>query len=97
MERIRFTMEYEELKDASFVIENVTENLQVKKTVYEKLDGICNESCVFLANTSCISITQIASFTKRPRKVIGVHFMNPVPMKTTVEVIKGYHTSGEST
>lgn len=94
--RIRFEKGYESLEDAGFVIENVTENWEVKKEVYEKIDGICNENCIFLVNTSCISITRIASLTKRAEKVIGVHFMNPVPVMTTVEVIKGYHTSEET-
>jgi 3-hydroxybutyryl-CoA dehydrogenase len=96
LSRIRFTTEYELLKEADTVIENVTENWQVKKSVYERINGICKENCIFLANTSCISITKIASLLKRKEKVIGVHFMNPVPMKITVEVIKGYHTSEET-
>lgn len=94
--RIKCTTDFTILKKADFIIENVTESWQIKKAVYEKINGICNENCIFLVNTSCISITKIASLLKNPEKVIGVHFMNPVPMKTTVEVIKGYYTSEET-
>ena len=94
--RIHFTTDYQVLKDVDFVVENVPEIWEVKKEVYLKIDSICPKHCIFLVNTSCISITKIASLTKRPAKVIGVHFMNPVPLKTTVETIKGYHTSEET-
>lgn len=93
---IKTTTDYLELRDVDFIIENVPEKWELKKQVYEKLDAICPEHTIFLANTSCISITKIAALTKRSRKVIGVHFMNPVPLKKTVEVIKGFHTSEET-
>ncbi|WP_438433068.1 3-hydroxyacyl-CoA dehydrogenase family protein [Gorillibacterium sp. sgz500922] len=93
MDRITFTTDYELVADASFIIENVTENWEVKKEVYERLDPLCHEETIFMVNTSCISITKVASLTRRPDKVIGTHFMNPVPVKKTVEVIRGYHTS----
>jgi len=96
MEGIRFTTEYAPFADADFVIENVTEKWDIKKKVHEQLDAVCPEHCVFAANTSAISITRIGSVTKRPGKVIGMHFMNPVPMKPMVEVIRGYHTSEET-
>jgi len=96
LERIHFSQEYERLKDVDFVIENVTESWDIKKDVYKKLDSICPEECIFLVNTSCISITKIASLTKKPEKIIGTHFMNPVPLKSAIEVIKGYHTSQET-
>lgn len=96
MAQIRFTTDYELLRDVDFVIENVPEIWEIKKEVYHKIDPICPEHCIFLANTSCISITKIGSLTKRPTKVVGVHFMNPVPLKKTVETIKGYHTSMET-
>ncbi len=92
MSRIIFTTEYQKLQDADFVIENVPEKLDIKKNVYRYLDKICKEDCIFLVNTSCISITKIAALTGRAEKVIGTHFMNPVPMKSVIEVIKGYHT-----
>ncbi len=96
LERILFTTDYRRLEEADFVVENVVEKWPVKKEVYARLDAICPERCVFAANTSAISITRIGSATKRPSKVIGMHFMNPVPMKPLVEVIRGYHTSEET-
>lgn len=96
LERITFTTDYQLLQPASFVIENVVEKWEIKKEVYTQLDTICSAHCVFAADTSAISITRIGSWTKRPAKVIGIHFMNPVPMKKTVEVIRGYHTSEET-
>lgn len=94
--RILFTTNYGLLEDVDFVVENVTEKWEVKYKVYIQLDAVCPESCVLAANTSCISITRIGSLTKRPDRVIGMHFMNPVPLKQTVEVIRGYHTSEET-
>ena len=96
VDRIRFTTNYAPFADADFVIENVTEKWEIKKQVHEQLDAVCPTHCVFAANTSAISITRISSATKRPEKVIGMHFMNPVPMKPVVEVIRGYHTSEET-
>lgn len=96
LSQINFSTDYELLKDATFIIENVTEKMDVKEKVYKKIDKICLDECIFLANTSCVSVTQIASFTNRPHQVIGTHFMNPVPLKTAVEVIRGYHTSEET-
>lgn len=96
IERITFTTDYEPFADADFVIENVVENWDVKKGIHTKLDSICPARAVFAANTSAISITRIGSATNRPDRVLGMHFMNPVPMKPTVEVIRGYHTSEET-
>jgi 3-hydroxybutyryl-CoA dehydrogenase len=93
LSHIQFTADYNVLADAAVVVENATENWEVKQEIYRKLDVICPSSCLFLANTSCISITKIASLTQRPSQVIGTHFMNPVPLKQAVEVIRGYHTS----
>ncbi|SCW50049.1 3-hydroxybutyryl-CoA dehydrogenase [Paenibacillus tianmuensis] len=94
--RITFTTDYQLLQDVDWVVENVTENFEIKKEVYKKLDAICKPDCMFLVNTSCISITKIASLTKRPSQIMGAHFMNPVPMKTFVECIRGHHTSDET-
>lgn len=94
--RITLTTDYSQLQNVDFVVENVVEKWDVKKEVYPKLDAICPEHCVFAANTSCISITRIGSVTKRPDRIIGMHFMNPVPLKQTAEVIRGYHTSEET-
>lgn len=96
IQKINFTTDYQQLKNVDFVVENVVEKWDIKKAVYQQLDSICPAHCVFAANTSAISITRIGSATQRPAQVIGMHFMNPVPMKTTVEVIKGYHTSEET-
>ncbi len=94
--RIEFTTDYERLGDVEFVVENVVEKWAVKSEVYPKLDTICPPACIFAANTSAISITKIAGATQRPDRVLGMHFMNPVPMKNTVEVIRGHHTSEET-
>lgn len=91
--RIHITTSYEDLKDADFIVENVPEIVDLKKQVYEKLETVCNQKCIYLVNTSCISITQIGGYTGRSERVIGVHFMNPVPMKNFAEVIKGQKTS----
>lgn len=93
LKKITFSTNYKLLDSADFVVENVTEKWDIKKEVYAQLDAICPERTVFAANTSAIPITRIASATKRPKNVIGMHFMNPVPMKSMVEVIRGYHTS----
>jgi 3-hydroxybutyryl-CoA dehydrogenase len=81
------------VRDCEIVIENVTEKWDVKRPVYEELDAICIPETIFVVNTSAIPITQIGSLTARPDRVVGVHFMNPVPMKNTVELIPGRLTS----
>jgi 3-hydroxybutyryl-CoA dehydrogenase len=93
MARITFTVEYDPLHDVDLVVENIVEKPDVKQNVYMRLDDVCLEACIFAANTSAIPITRIGSWTKRPDRVIGMHFMNPAPMKSMVEVIRGYHTS----
>jgi 3-hydroxybutyryl-CoA dehydrogenase len=94
--RIKASPDYDVLREADFVIENVTEKLAVKTEVYRQLDVICSPLCVFAANTSAIPITRIAAMTRRPAQVLGMHFMNPVPLKNAVEVIRGYHTSDQT-
>ncbi len=94
--RITFTTDYQVLASVDFVIENVTEKWEIKEAVYVDIDAICPQHCIFASNTSCIPITRIGSVTKRPDRVIGMHFMNPVPLKRTVEVIRGHHTSEET-
>jgi len=96
MSLIEFTTDQRLLSEADFVIENVTEKWEIKKQVYEQIDSICPQHCVFAANTSAIPITRIASATRRAPQVLGIHFMNPVPLKSTVEVIRGYHTSEQT-
>ena len=94
--RLTFTTRLEDVAACEFVIENVTEDWSIKKPIYERLDQIVPAGVCFGANTSCISVTRIGSATKRPDKVVGMHFMNPVHMKPTVEVIRGFHTSEET-
>ena len=94
--RITFTTDYGELAATDFVVENVVEKWPIKEQVYRQIDGICRPEVIFAANTSAISITKIGGSTKRPSQVLGMHFMNPVPMKPTVEVIRGFHTSDAS-
>jgi len=78
------------------VIENVTEKWEVKKKVHEQIDAVRRPDCVVAANTSAIPITKIASVTRDASRVVGMHFMNPVPLSSTVEVIRGYHTSDDT-
>lgn len=94
--RIQCTLDYGELAAADFLIENVVERWEVKEPVYHDLDAICPDHCVFAANTSAISITRIGSATERADRVLGMHFMNPVPLKPVVEVVRGHHTSEET-
>ncbi|MUL39085.1 3-hydroxyacyl-CoA dehydrogenase family protein [Gloeocapsopsis dulcis] len=96
LHKIKFSTNYKFLEKAEFVIENATEKWDIKKGIYAQLDAICPKKTIFAANTSAISITRIASVTKCADKVIGMHFMNPVPMKPIVEMIRGYHTSDET-
>ena len=83
--------------DADLVVEAASENVDIKLEIFRNLDKFCPEHTIFASNTSSISITKIASVTNRPNKVIGMHFMNPVPIMKLVEVIKGYSTSEETT
>jgi 3-hydroxybutyryl-CoA dehydrogenase len=94
--RVHYTTKLEDLADAGFVVENVTENWELKKEIYPVIDRVCGPETVFAANTSVISITRFGSVTGRPDRVLGIHFMNPVPLKPTVEVIRGWHTSDET-
>jgi 3-hydroxybutyryl-CoA dehydrogenase len=93
LERIQFTTDYHSLAKAFFVIENVSETWSARQDIYPKLDAVCPDDAVYAAGTSCYPITRIATLTNRPDRVLGIHFMNPVPMKPTVEMIRGYHTS----
>lgn len=96
LDHILFTTDYEPLREVDFVVENVVEKWEVKREIYPRLDAVCPPHCVYAANTSAISITRIGSVSDRPDRVLGMHFMNPVPMKSMVEVIRGYHTSDET-
>lgn len=94
--RVTATTDLDRLADAQFIVENVTERWEVKRDVYRDLDRVCAEPVIFAANTSAISITRIGAATARPDRVVGVHFMNPVPMKPLVEVIRGFHSSEDA-
>lgn len=91
--QISFSTDYASLASVDFAIENVTEKWEVKKEAFARLDAICPEPCVLASNTSVLPITRLAAVTNRAPQVIGVHFMNPVPLKSTVEVIRTIHTS----
>jgi len=95
-QRMVLTTDLQDVAACDFIIENVTEDWPVKKSVYENLDRVAPPEVCLGANTSCISITQIASATTRPANVVGIHLMNPVHLKPTVEVIRGFHTSDQT-
>ncbi|WP_018676503.1 3-hydroxybutyryl-CoA dehydrogenase [Riemerella columbina] len=84
------------VKDADLVVEAATENQELKLKIFRELDQEAPKHCILASNTSSISITQIAAVTQRPEKVIGMHFMNPVPIMKLVEIIKGYSTSKDT-
>lgn len=88
-----FTSVQEGVKNADLVVEAATENVDLKLRLFKDLDSFCKPEAILASNTSSISITKIASVTKRPDKVIGMHFMNPVPVMKLVEVIRGYNTT----
>jgi 3-hydroxybutyryl-CoA dehydrogenase len=94
--RISTTTDFEGLKGCSLIVEAATENFDIKRAIFEKLDFICGPDSILSSNTSSISITKIAAVTKRPEKVIGMHFFNPVPLMKLVEVIRGIATSDET-
>ncbi len=96
LSRIKITTELSDLKDCTLVVEAANEDFAVKKQIFEQLDTICSPDAILSSNTSSISITKIAAVTKRPEKVIGMHFMNPVPLMKLVEVIRGIATSDET-
>jgi 3-hydroxybutyryl-CoA dehydrogenase len=96
MTRIMGTTEISLAKDADLVVEAVIEDIELKKKIFTELDEICKPETILATNTSSLSITEIASVTKRPDKVIGMHFFNPVPVMKLVEVIRGIATSEET-
>ena len=94
--RIKTTTSLDDLRDCSLIVEAATENFDIKKQIFEMLDSIASADAILSSNTSSISITKIAAVTKRPEKVIGMHFFNPVPLMKLVEVIRGIATSDET-
>ena len=95
-DKINFVPSYDSLPTADFIIEAATENPELKFKIFKELDAAARQDVILATNTSSISITKIAAATKRPTKVIGMHFMNPVPLMKLVEVIKGLATSEET-
>jgi 3-hydroxybutyryl-CoA dehydrogenase len=95
MSRIKTTLNMKDAKDADIVVEAALEELDIKKNIFKQLDEICQDSAILGTNTSSLPIGEIAAATNRPQKVIGIHFMNPVPVMKGVEVIPGRHTADE--
>ncbi len=96
MEHLIPSVNIEDAAECDLVVEAIVENIDVKTKVFANLDQICKPECILATNTSSISITEIAAATKRPEKVIGMHFMNPVPVMELVELIRGIATSDET-
>jgi len=94
--RIKGTIQLKDMAEADFVVEAATENESLKLNIFKELDQICRKGVILSSNTSSISITKIASATQRPSQVIGMHFMNPVPVMQLVEIIRGLQTSQET-
>ncbi len=94
--RITTTLEFEGLAHCDLIIEAAFENIDVKREIFTALDAITKPSAVLATNTSSLSVTQIASFTKNPARVIGMHFFNPVPLMQLVEIVRGLHSSDEA-
>ena len=95
-ERIRASTQMKDLASCDFVVEAITENEPIKFKTFEELDRLCKKETFLATNTSSISITRLAGKTKRPERVIGMHFMNPVPLMELVEIIRGLQTSDET-
>lgn len=91
-----FHLKLEELAPCDFIVEAAPENFEIKKSILSKLSALAKPETILATNTSSISITKIAATTKRPEKVIGMHFMNPVPVMKLIEIIRGLQTSEET-
>jgi 3-hydroxybutyryl-CoA dehydrogenase len=96
MGRIKGTIQLKDMAETDFVVEAATENEPLKLNIFKELDQACRKEVILSSNTSSISITKIASATQRPSQVIGMHFMNPVPVMQLVEIIRGLQTSQET-
>jgi 3-hydroxybutyryl-CoA dehydrogenase len=94
--RIKGTIQIQDMAEVDFVVEAATENESLKLNIFKELDRVCKKEVILSSNTSSISITKIASATQRPSQVIGMHFMNPVPVMQLVEIIRGLQTSKET-
>ncbi len=96
LERVSVTLEIADAADADLVVEAIIENMEIKKATWQELDAVCKPETIFASNTSSLSITELASATKRPEKFIGMHFFNPATVMKLIEVIRGYETSDET-
>lgn len=96
LNRIQEDSDFSNAADADLVIEAVFEKLDIKKEIFQRLDNVCTDRTIIASNTSAISISELASFTKRPEKVLGIHFFSPVPMMAAAELIRGMATSDET-
>jgi len=97
LKRIEFTTENEAMRDADLIVENVTESFEIKRAVYTEISEFDTQRTIYGVNTSCISITKLAALLPDPTRMIGMHFMNPVPLSRIVELIRGHATSEETT
>jgi len=93
MSRLKTTAKLEDVASCDLVIEAASEDVEVKKGIFKKLDELCGENAIIASNTSSISITELAAATKRADKVIGMHYFNPVPVMKLLEIVQGYETS----
>lgn len=96
LNKIKFVDDIREVKNCNFVIEAISENMEIKKDIFKSLDELCPPEVIIATNTSSLSITELAMVTSRPEKVIGIHFFNPVPVMQLVEIIDGITTSDET-
>ena len=96
LQNIRLCSSLEELSDVELIVEAASESLDIKSEIFKQLDGICKPATILATNTSSISLTRIARETQRPEKVIGMHFMNPVPLMKLVEIIRALQTDDET-
>jgi len=96
LKQLSFSTNLEDVANAEFVIENITEDIGLKEAIFEALAGICRPEAFFATNTSCISVTRLAAKLRDPSRMMGMHFMNPVPVKKFVEIIRGECTSEET-
>lgn len=94
-DKITFTTDLRTIHTADFIIENIKENIGLKEELYREMKDYIADHALLAVNTSAVSITRLASFLKHPQQVMGIHFMNPVHLKPTVEVIRGYHTTDD--
>lgn len=96
LSHITVSTDYQRLKECMVIVENVSEIVALKETVYKRMEDIVCKECIILANTSCIPITRLGALVHEPDRVIGAHFMNPVPKQNFAEVIRGFYTSEET-